>query len=98
MKKKGNIQLKANSHIPCLRIWCGKCRTVVKACREIGNGELSQCPHQRLSYRFVGFIPGTKQRMVRSLGTNFNEAVKMAATLKQQLENGSMTFFVRKQQ
>lgn len=87
MSKK-KIQLKANAHIPCLRIWCGHCRTTVKTCE---GKPLSQCSHiEKLQYRFVGVIPNTKERIVRSLGTDFSEAVKQAAILRQKLDAGEI--------
>lgn len=87
MKKSGNIQLVPGAHVPCMRTWCEQCKTTVRTCKAIDGGELSQCPHiDKLSYRFVGFRPGTKERVVRSLGKNFNEAVKQVAILRQQLE------------
>ncbi len=92
MKKRKVIQLKPNAHIPCTRIWCNVCKTVVKTCKANGgNCDLSQCAHiESLSYRFVAFIPGTKQRIVRSLGKDFNEMQKQAAILREQLESGTI--------
>ena len=73
-----------------MRTWCGACKTVVKTCRKNGK-ELSQCEHiDKLQYRAVVFIPGTKQRIVRSLGKNFNEAIKQLAIIRQQVENGEI--------
>lgn len=89
MKKKNHIQLVPNAHIPCMRIWCGHCKTMVKTCRENGK-ELSQCEHDQLQYRFVAFIPGTKTRIVRSVGKEFNSAVKQVAILRQQLADGEI--------
>lgn len=90
MKKRQHIQLVPGTKLKYFRIWCSYCKTVVKTCKANNGSALKQCPHiERLSYRFVGFLPGTRQRIVRSLGTNFAEAVKQVATLKQQLENGS---------
>lgn len=91
MKKGKHIQLVPGTKLKHLRVWCSYCKTVVKACNEIDGGPLKECPHiERLSYRFVGFIPGTRQRVVRSLGISFAEAIKQAAILKQQLENGTV--------
>lgn len=88
MKKLNVIKLVPGAKVPHLRTWCSACRTMVKTCRKNGR-ELSQCEHKdKLQYRFVAFIPYTKQRVVRSLGKDFTEAVKQAAILKQQLERG----------
>lgn len=71
-----------------MRIWCGHCKTMVKTCQ---SKPLSECSHiEKLQYRFVGFIPGTKKRIVRSLGTDFSEAVKQVATLRQKLDAGEI--------
>lgn len=99
MKKKQRIQLVPGAHIPCLRIWCGACRTMTKVCRK-SDGDplpLSQCENiHALQYKFVAFVPGTKQRIVRSLGKDFNEAVKQVAILRQQLENGTIEVVQKK--
>lgn len=89
MKKLNVIKLVPGAKVPHLRTWCSACRTMAKTCRKNGK-ELSQCEHKdKLQYRFVAFIPHTKQRVVRSLGKDFTEAVKQAAILKQQLERGT---------
>lgn len=91
MKKKNVIQLK-KARVPHLRVWCNECHTMVKACRKNSKEvPLSRCEKiHALQYRFVAFVPGTKQRIVRSLGRDFNEAVKQVAILKQQLESGNI--------
>lgn len=71
-------------------MWCSACNTVVKSCRKNGKG-LSECEHiEKLQYRFVGFIHGTKRRIVRSLGKDFNSAVKQVVILRQQLAEGNI--------
>lgn len=90
MKKKGVIQLKPNAHVPHMRIWCDACKAMAKVCKRNGK-PLAQCEKiHALQYRFVAFLPGTKKRIVRSLGRDYNEALKQLATLRQQLERGEV--------
>lgn len=89
MKTKKHIDLKKKVQVPYLRRWCAECKTMINAvCLKNGKTIAEcECP-EKISFRYVRFVPGEKRRIVRALGKDFNRALKQAATLNERIENG----------
>ena len=92
MKKRTHIELPSGSKVPCLHVWCNRCKSQITSCRENNNSPLRSCAHiEDLRYRIVCHIPGERprKRVVRILDTmSFTQAMKQVALLKEQIAAG----------
>ena len=89
MKKKKHINLNKKVRIPYVREWCAECKTIISTtCLKNGKSIAEcECP-EKISFRYVRFIPGEKRRIVRSLGKDMNTILKQVAHLNERIENG----------